>query len=559
MGYGIFHEKLGIFEDLEGNRVSFRGSSNETWSGWHSTGNHEAFEVFRSWVDDGEASRVARHAAYFDDLWLGHVKDVDCMPLPRLARQYLQALARPSLDALMSESKTSIAPPRRPLKHQSDAIADWNAKGRRGILKHATGSGKTFTALCALQDHLDGSRCALILVPSQLLAAQWITEIRREIDNVTILAAGAGNTGWRAKGRVESFSTAAHEIGKRVIVATLQTACKEEFLRRLQGGPHLMVVCDEVHRAGSRIFSDVFSIHAGPRLGLSATPERFGDPEGTARLFNYFGAILEPIFTLRDAISAKRLVPYEYYPHTVQLTANEEEEWQQLSERIGREIASSGCAMNSNTSNTPLPDSIKLLLIKRARISKKARNKVPLACDILRLNYRPGERWLVYCEDTDQLYAVSQALRAISIDTMEYHSSMGGEPSDTLSWFKQFGGVLVSIRCLDEGVDIPEISHALILASSKNPREFIQRRGRVLRTAPQKHLAVVHDAIVVPGSRQPEPDSLSLVKSELARAVEFSRSSLNTSAHTELLALAVGLGIDPTAFANVGLEDDDNE
>jgi superfamily II DNA or RNA helicase len=317
-----------------------------------------------------------------------------------------------------------------------------------------------------------------------------------------------------------------------------------------------MLVCDEVHRAGSGNFSNVFAIDSGPRLGLSATPERYGDPDGTDKILAYFQAILQPVFTLEDAIRAGRLVPYEYYPHSVALTGDEERQWVELSERIGREMAMSGGTLGVTSD---LPDSVKYLLIKRARIAKKAVNKTSLVCDIVTRNYRDGQHWLIYCEDTDQLDSVATALRNRGLDIMEFHSTMDGAPSDTLLWFKRFGGLLVSIRCLDEGVDIPETSHAVILASSKNPREFIQRRGRVLRSAPGKHLAVVHDALVVPASLQPEPDIVNLVKAELARAVEFSQSSINRSAQAELLALAVSLGVAPDSFANVGLEDDEHE
>ncbi len=555
-GYGLFHEKLGIFADSEDDRVSFRGSSNETWSGWHWTGNHEAFEVFRSWADDGEASRVNRHARYFEDLWCGRAKDVECVPLPHLAREYIEGAARPSLKALMSETSTQIVTTRHPMKHQLDAIEDWYANGQAGILKHATGSGKTYTAICALRRHLDETRSALVVVPSQLLATQWITEIRAEIPDATILTVGAGATGWRTSGRIESFTTSEHELGKRVTVATLQTACKEEFLSRLKGGSHLLLVCDEVHRAGSSDYSNVLTIDSGPRLGLSATPERYGDPEGTEKVFAYFDKILKPEFTLDDAIKVGRLVPYEYYPHPVALTAEEEDQWAELSERIGREVAMSGSVLDFKA---PLSDSLKYLLIKRARIAKKAANKTALVCDIVARHYREGQHWLIYCEDTSQLNLVAVALRNRGLDVMEFHSAMDGAPSDTLLWFKRFGGLLVSIRCLDEGVDIPETSHAVILASSKNPREFIQRRGRVLRSSREKHLAVVHDAIVVPANLRPEPDIVNLIKSELARAVEFAGSSINRSAQSELLALAVRMGIAPESFLKAGIEDDEPE
>lgn len=157
-----------------------------------------------------------------------------------------------------------------------------------------------------------------------------------------------------------------------------------------------------------------------------------------------------------------------------------------------------------------------MLLIRRARIAKKARNKVPLAAKTVARTYHEGQRWLVYCEDAGHLSEMMAALTARGISPVEYHTGMAGDPGATLDWFKTFGGVLVSIRCLDEGVDIPAVDHAMILASSQNPRQFIQRRGRVLRKAPGKDIAVIHDEIVVPVSLEDEPDQIALLRSSFS-------------------------------------------
>lgn len=128
-----------------------------------------------------------------------------------------------------------------------------------------------------------------------------------------------------------------------------------------------------------------------------------------------------------------------------------------------------------------------------------------------------------------------------------------------MSWFRSFGGILVSIRCLDEGIDIPDVSHALILASSQNPRQFIQRRGRVLRCAPDKQIAIVHDAIVVPVSACDEPEQISLLKSELVRAMEFAKHAINKGAGAELRDIAISMGIDPDGRIDTGVEEDEEE
>ena len=135
---------------------------------------------------------------------------------------------------------------------------------------------------------------------------------------------------------------------------------------------------------------------------------------------------------------------------------------------------------------------------------------------------------------------------------------MQGDRAATMSWFRSFGGILVSIRCLDEGVDIPDVSHALILSSSQNPRQFIQRRGRVLRRAPEKHIACIHDAIVVPVNIEEEPEQISLLKSELLRAIEFADHAINKDASAQLREIAINMGIDPDNLNDIGVEEEED-
>ena len=176
--------------------------------------------------------------------------------------------------------------------------------------------------------------------------------------------------------------------------------------------------------------------------------------------------------------------------------------------------------------------------------------------------YRKGQRWLIYCDDQDQLNDVLERLRLAGYDPLEYHSSMTGGKHESLSWFIKMGGLLVAIKCLDEGIDIPSVTHALILASSQNPREFIQRRGRVLRvdpTNPLKTMAFIHDIIVVPPPSD-EEDILSIFKSELKRAAIFSDTALNPTSIDDILRIASDLGLSLEnileSFDN-GVENDD--
>lgn len=552
---GIYHEKLGIFFDENSNIVSFKGSTNETWSGWHERGNHESFDVFRSWVETGELARVERHVAYFERLWRGEVRGLDIQPFPEVAVEEIRKHAKRALEDL---NMPKTAGSRILLPHQDKALTDWHRNGRRGIIEHATGSGKTFTALSALCEHLQNGDPALVLVPSHLLFAQWQDEIQTEIPSAVILGAGAGRTAWKKPGRIESFTTNDRSLGQRVILSTMQTARTADFVQRVRGGDHLLLVADEVHRTGSTENRQLFDLKSGARLGLSATPRRYGDPDGTAAIFSYFGGVVGDVFSLRDAIDAKRLCPYEYHSHLISLDDNETEKWAIETKKILRLLARSTPANELITLGN-MPSEVKMLLIQRARIAKKASRKVDLSAKILTENFESGQSWLVYCDDSLQLSAVKAALKAKGLPVNEYHTGMGGDPEETLRWYRRHGGILVSIKCLDEGVDIPEVSHALILASSQNPREYIQRRGRVLRVPPPpttKTVAVVHDALVITPFLEQEKEQLSLVKSEIARALEFAEGALNRDAKTRLLELTVNLGLDIAQVADTGLEED---
>jgi superfamily II DNA or RNA helicase len=553
---GLYHEKIGIFSDGIGNAVSFKGSANETWSGWHLHGNFESIEVFCSCRGGLEAERVRKHEAHFDALWAEHDPDVEVFSFPAEAVAHLKKAALKDLDAV---EPRDIPPPqkrRTPLPHQDAAVSAWLSRGGRGIFEHATGSGKTFTALMAIRRHIETGKPALVVVPSRLLLDQWASEIKEEISEAALLLAGAGNNAWRAPYRLKGMTAADTAHGGRIVLATMQTASMGAFRNAVIDGEHLLLVADEVHQIGSPQHARIMALDAGSRLGLSATPIRYGDPEGTRQIFEYFGGVIPPPITLADAIEAGRLVPYEYLPHALNLTAEEANEWREYTDRIRHEIVK---IKPDEVGVRPISEKAKLLLIQRSRIAKKAAAKVRLACDVLRAHFEKGQSWLVYCEDAEQLAQVLAVLRQEGMDPVEYHSKMDGDRAATMSWFRSFGGIMVSIRCLDEGVDIPDVSHALILASSQNPRQFIQRRGRVLRRAPDKQVAVLHDAIVVPVSADDEPEQISLLKSELVRAIEFADHAINKGAGAELRDIAINMGIDPDGLLDSGVEEDEEE
>lgn len=550
---GLYHEKIGIFSDGIGNAVSFKGSANETWSGWHLKGNFESIEVFCSWRGGLEAERVKKHTTHFDALWVEDDPDIEVFSFPVKAVAHLKKAAFKDLDAVDRKDISPSEKRRTPLPHQDAAVSAWLSSGGRGIFEHATGSGKTFTALMAICRHIEAGKPALVVVPSRLLLNQWASEIKDEISEAALLLAGAGNNAWQAPHRLKGMTGADTANGGRIVLATMQTASMDAFRDAVIDGEHLLLIADEVHQIGSPQHARIMTLNAGSRLGLSATPIRYGDPEGTRRIFEYFGDVIPPPITLADAIETGRLVPYEYFPHALNLTAEEADEWREYTDRIRREVVRQ---KPDEASVRPLTDKAKMLLIQRSRIAKKAATKVCLACNVLKAHFEKGQSWLVYCEDADQLAQVLTVLRQEGMDPVEYHSKMEGDRAATMSWFRSFGGILVSIRCLDEGVDIPDVSHALILASSQNPRQFIQRRGRVLRRAPDKQVATLHDAIVVPVSADDEPEQISLLKSELVRAIEFASHAINKGAGAELRDIAISMGIDPDGLLDSGVEEE---
>ena len=342
--------------------------------------------------------------------------------------------------------------------------------------------------------------------------------------------------------------------GPRIVLATVQTASTSPFLSLCSAGSHLFIIADEVHRLGSGQARRLLSIDSGPRLGLSATPERAGDGIGTAAILDYFHGVVPPPFTLDDAIAAGALTPYVYNICTVPLTESEQEQWDALTVEIRRLYSR---LHRSESPDDRIDQRLKMHLIQRARIVKSAEGKVDAAANILKLHYKPGRRWIVYCDDQVQMRRIlSEVRRHIHTGVYEYHSAMAGNREKTLRLFETVGGILVSIRCLDEGVDIPSVDSALILASSKNPREYIQRRGRVLRRFHGKSLAFIHDILVTPRMDSEESPETAIVEGEIVRAIEFGKSALNPSCVADLRRLAIDYDLDIERLRSVGFEDD---
>jgi len=563
----LFHDKVGIFRDNQGNYVGFRGSMNETYKGLSSDGNIESIDVFPSWMDDRDKQRADKSASYFNQLWNNKVNGIDVYPLPDNIHSIISAMNDSenwgnTVDEVVAslDAKTrwlSMLPlgAKAPRNHQIEALLGWEQNGFVGIFEHATGSGKTYTAICAMRYLFSRDCTAIVVVPSISLLSQWKAEIEENLSDLalSILVCGDDNDKWKSNGLLKAWTRKSTTIRKCILV-TADTASSELFVSNIEQGNHLFIIADEVHRLGSQKRKRVFQIDSGHRLGLSATPTRFGDKNGTTAIFDYFDQTIPPVFSLKDAIMSNVLTKYFYYPHEVCLTGNEQDSWDDLTAKIGKLTA---IQYNQESLSPNLSDRLKLLQIQRARIVKNAFSKVELAADVIKKFYEMGQRWIVYCDNQIQVNQVVKKLSEQSVDVYEYHSSMSGDRDETLKYFAVNGGIIISIKCLDEGVDIPNATHALILASSTNPREFIQRRGRILRKYPGKHFAYLHDAIVLPKAiDNNQVENVSIIEGELSRSIQFGEWAENPACITKLNKVAIEFGINIHKAKNGGFEDE---
>lgn len=531
----LFHDKVGIFHDDAGNSIAFRGTINETFRGLSNDGNFESLDAFTSWEEGKDLSRLNDIENDFESLWHNKIESIKVYNVPESIKEDIRKHYKQEshhwlelvdqIEATIDKSAHWSADKdkggRKPRKHQLDALEKWNDNGKKGILEHATGSGKTFTAMCAIRKELEAGNPVMVLVPSVGLLEQWRDEMKTTLKGMDIqyLLCGGNNSKWKQGSNLSSW-TKDGLAQKRVTIAVMDTACNKEFISRVVWSDKLFVVADEVHRMGSPSRRQFMAkAQCGARLGLSATPRRYGDPIGTQAIINFFGEIIQPPYTLKNAIDDGVLTRYFYHPREVKLTESEQQEWDDITKRIKLQYARISARDRENAMSN---SHFKMLLLKRARIMKQAANKVQIAKDIIANHFENGQRWIVYCEDKTQLDQVALAIQSAGVsNVIRYYADMPGDRIKALEYFDTIGGIVVSIKCLDEGIDIPSTTHALILASSKNPREFIQRRGRILRRHYGKNYASLYDTIVVPENINSNIAHDTIVEGELARAIQF--------------------------------------
>jgi DNA phosphorothioation system restriction enzyme len=432
--------------------------------------------------------------------------------------------------------------------YQQQAIRTWVEAGGRGIYNMATGTGKTVTSLLTaaeIADSLDGNLALVIAVPYQHLVDQWADDITDFGSNPVL--AYQSRSDWQERLERELLEFNMGVRPSLVIITTHTTFASDAFqnsLSRLKQN-RTMLIADEVHHLGAPHHRGSLPEAIGLRLGLSATPERFYDDEGTESLFEYFGDGVVFEYSLKKAIQEGALVEYYYLPHIIELTPEEAEQYSALSSKIARLAAQQGgdigdADMQGNTS-------LKHALFKRARLIGTAKNKLEKLEDLLRSRDQI-EHTLVYCGDgsveddmtgqtkrhVDATVELMRDELQLSVNRFTARESQA-EREVLLDEFESGDlQALVAIRCLDEGIDVPATKTAYVLASSSNPRQFVQRRGRILRQHHNKDHAVIHDFVVAPpsmsGGTMNDDEFKSerrLVEKELERVNLFSEAARN--------------------------------
>ena len=584
---GIAHTKKGQFIDLEGTVVGFSGSANFTLGGLFN--NLEEINIFLSTSPDSAIQKkLLNQKEHFNKLMAQIEDDIeylsagelqeaivssfggqdieDLLNVERKLKEYKKSIKRKPAAIQSDEPQPEFPYSSGPRDYQKQAFDNWKKNGQKGLFAMATGTGKTITSLnCLLEIY---NRCgyymAIILVPTITLVNQWEEECRK-FKFSRIIKLFSKNPKWKERIeliKMEEKMLKENEAPKSfIIISTYASFARESVFDILNSFDRkkVLLIADEAHNMGSpSILKKLNKIAYLRRIGLSATPERQYEPEVNERIFTFFGAKEQYTFeySMEDAIRNGVLCKYYYYPHMVRLTETEMEEYIELSIKISKYFNYSKECFDKQD------EVLKRLLLARKRIIHKAQNKVDAFRSIMEerfkekgdlkysLVYVPEGNKPDYIEDSD-IFDKSEQLEddAVSDHLIDVFTQVVSDIDKYITVKRFVSGqadrdtvlrdfatgklqVLTSMKCLDEGVDVPRSEMAVFCASTGNPRQFIQRRGRVLRTHPDKHMAVLHDLVVIPevGSNC---DSFKmeqvLLRNELIRVKNFSMLSENPS------------------------------
>lgn len=559
----MYHEKMGLITDLYGNTVAFSGSMNESENSFRD--NYESFDVFCSWTNDSE--RVFQKQMAFKAIWGNYEPGIETMDFPVAVKNRLYEYnsdlrctnnrGNIQQEKALKEKKAIYLPDDFKIReYQNSAIQTWEENGFRGIYDMATGTGKTLTALASIEYlfRKKGERLAIVIVcPYQHLVEQWVEDIVRFGIQPIIGYSASTQKHWKKnlEQAVRSFNFGICNMFCFITTnASFVTKKVQEQIMQL--GKDSLLVVDEAHNMGATNYRRCLPMGFEYRLALSATIDRHNDEKGTAALTNYFGdKCIE--YSLEEAIKNNMLTRYFYHPVLTYLNADELEEYINLTHQLTKAISKKG-------GKIVLTEYAKQLLIKRSRVVAGARGKLSELKRQIE-PFKDDNHLLVYCGAT--------TIKDFDVDEMEYGarqidlvtSMLGNDmgmrvgrftsqesPKERAQIRSAFAEgdmlqALVAIKCLDEGVNIPSIKTAFILASSTNPKEYIQRRGRVLRKFCGKDYAVIFDFITLPfpidelGFQNQEiiKSTKGLIKREIIRMMDFAEIAENPSESYDLI------------------------
>ena len=555
----LFHPKVWLFHE-DGDVIAAHGSSNMTDAGIRR--NIEQICISKSWADPTQHYITEKFCGQFKQLWENEDDGCIVVELPQAIRNSLLQTYRSDTSPTETDLRTlyrratgtineslasyeSLELPRAsfaipselrfeegPFEHQGKAVNAWCEEGYRGVLEMATGSGKTIAAMICAHRLYEEHNPLLIVVaaPYVPLIQQWCEEIvpfGLQAVNLTESHGARGRA--RELSRIKRrFRTGTSDV--EIVVVSHRTLCDSGFKDEIaKFDCTTLLIADEVHNLGSEGFITDLPSFFDYRLGLSATPIRQYDEQGTEIVFSFFGPVVFQ-FTLEEAIG-RCLVEYDYYVHPVELTPDEMDKWYELTEKI---------KANAWRSEHDEPDEFltKLLRDRRA-ILETAESKIDtLESVLIREGFRTLRHTLIYTSDKapQQLDAVNALLKAqgVLFHQLTYEETANRDKTKQIIRSFQEGTlhVLTAKRVLDEGVNIPQIEKAFILASTTVERQWVQRRGRLLRTCREtsKTHSEIHDFIALP----PDGDNIdgetrTLIRSELLRVQEFASLAQNAA------------------------------
>lgn len=570
---GIYHEKMGILLDAEDNVIAFTGSMNESATAFRH--NYESIDVFKSW-ENSDRERVLKKQMAFNAMWGNYEPYMQIMDFPDAAKEKLLEYRKTdnidySLDddvdlennSTIENYDEKVCCPKLPSwlelrPYQEEAIAEWQKRNYVGIFDMATGTGKTFTGLAAVVELYENRKAPLaifIVCPYQHLVSQWVEDIVNFGMKPIVCHSASPQRNWSERLKDACLSL---DIGLLDCVcaiftnATYSTAKTQQMLEDVKRQAVLIV--DEAHNFGAENLSKFLDNKILYRLALSATLERYEDEEGTKKLFDYFGdKCIE--YSLKDAIENDMLVRYYYHPIVVNFEDEELERYLEISRKIVKSMV--------GTKENRMSEYTKLLLIKRARLVAAAKQKIDALVKEMK-KFRDENHMLVYCGATtmadveyDELKAPDEEKKQVDIvmnqlgnklnmNVAKFTSEETAEQRESIKREFDKGEhlqALIAIRCLDEGVNIPSIRKAFILASSTNPKQYIQRRGRVLRKYKGKDYADIYDFILSPLPLEQIETydeeivylSRGVVKGEIERMKDFAKLAENPSVSDQIL------------------------